>query len=190
MKLSQAKTYGGVGAILSLVGGFVPFAGEVVSIIGLILVLIAVKYISDEARKKEIFNNYLIAFILSIVSIIIAIAAFITFIGTDILFNMAKLKELYNFTGLKHLAAGIIVALLIFWIMLIISSLFLRKSYYTIAEHTHVDLFHTTGLLYFIGALTLIVIIGAFIILIAKILEIISFFSLPEELPEKSEEPI
>ena len=44
-KLSEAKFLGGIGAILMLIGGFVPYAGPIVSIAGLVLILIAVKSI-------------------------------------------------------------------------------------------------------------------------------------------------
>jgi uncharacterized membrane protein len=45
-KLIQAKTYGGIGSIL-VVLSLVPYIGFVLGIIGLVLVLVAVKYISD-----------------------------------------------------------------------------------------------------------------------------------------------
>ena len=61
--------------------------------------------------------------------------------------------------------------------------MYLRKSYNSIAKHTKVHLFRTTGLIYFIGAITLIIAIGIIIILVAKILEIVAYFSLPEKLP-------
>ena len=192
MKLSQAKTYGGIGVILSLIGGVIPYAGSIVSIIGIVLLLIAVKYIADETKNKNIFSNYLIAFILAIVAIIIAIVSFIAFVGIDVLLNLRNLRRVEDIIALRHIVAGLIFGIIIFWVIYLISAIFVKKSYYAIAEHTKVDLFHTTGLLYLIGAATLIILIGVFIILIAKILEIIAYFSLPEELPkiEKSQESI
>jgi uncharacterized membrane protein len=88
-----------------------------------------------------------------------------------------------------RLVGGCFIALIVAWILLILGTLYLRKSYNSIAEHTKVDLFKTTGLVYFIGALTLIVIIGIFIIIVAKILEIVAYFSLPENLPASPEIP-
>jgi len=44
----------------------------VLSIIGFILVLIAIKYISDYTGDRTIFNNYLIAVIIGIISVIVA----------------------------------------------------------------------------------------------------------------------
>ena len=78
------------------------------------------------------------------------------------------------------------IGLIVGWILMIFATIYLRKSYNSIAKHTNVDLFKTTGTVYFIGAITLIVVIGAFILLIGKILEIVAFFSLPEEIPSAS----
>jgi len=188
MKLSQAKTLGGVGAILSLVGGFIPYAGGIAAIVGVVLLLIAVKYISEETKDRSIFTNYLAAFVIGIVAIIVAIAAFIAFIGVDVLFHFARIKEIESLMSLKHLIIGLLMALLVFWILYLIAAIFLKKSYYKIAEYTGVGLFHTTGLLYLIGAATLIVVIGFFILFIAKIIEIIAYFSLPETIQKEEEQ--
>ena len=78
-KLSEAKILGGVGAILMLIGIFVPTG--VVSIIGLILIFIAVKYIADETKDEEIFKNYLMHFILSIIAIVAVIVVMLISFG-------------------------------------------------------------------------------------------------------------
>ncbi len=55
-KLSEAKVLGGIGAILMLIGGFVPYVGPIASIVGLVLVFIAVKSISQITKNKDIFR--------------------------------------------------------------------------------------------------------------------------------------
>ena len=192
--LSNAKVFGGIGALLSLIGGFIPFAGPVVLIIGLILVFLAIKNISDETKNKSIFDNYLYYFILSIIAIVAAVVIMFASVGSIDFLNISEQSqnitdytEFWNIFG--GVVTGCVLALFIAWIFMIIAALFLRKSYTSIAEHTKVDLFKTTGLLYLIGAITLIVIIGALILLIAKIIEIIAFFSLPENLPKATKAP-
>ena len=37
-KLNNAKIFGGIGALLALIGGFIPYAGPVLSILGIIFV--------------------------------------------------------------------------------------------------------------------------------------------------------
>ena len=184
MNLSQAKVYGGIGAILSLIGGVLPYAGGILAIVGIILILIAVKKISDETGDDAIFKNYLISFIMGLVAIVVTIVSFIAIVGIDIFFHAGRLSHFFKSHSLVHLIAALIIAFIVLWIFEIMSAVFLKNSYYAIAEHTKVDLFRTTGLLYFIGALTLIVLVGLLILLIAKILEIVAYFSLPERIEE------
>lgn len=42
------------------------------------------------------------------------------------------------------------------------------------------DLFSTTALIYLIGMATVIVFVGFIVVFVAKVLEIVAFFSLPE----------
>jgi Predicted membrane protein len=84
--LSQAKAMGGVGSILVLLS-FVPSVGFVLGIVGLVLVLIAVKQISDAVKDREIFNNVLMAVILQVVGI--GILAFAVLVGLLSSFAMA-----------------------------------------------------------------------------------------------------
>ena len=68
--LSQAKTLGGVGSILI----FIPF----VSLVGYILLIFAVKDISDYLHDGSIFNNLLWAALSGIVG---ALAVGVVFVG-------------------------------------------------------------------------------------------------------------
>ena len=191
--LNNAKTMGGVGAILTLIGILIPTFGFIIGIIGFILVLIAVKYISDETKDKSIFNNFLYFFIVAIIAIVVAgVILVITFIEAG---GMSYIRELQNlaysdpiavWNAIQPLLIGFLVALVILWILMIVSVIFLRKSYDKIGELTNVRRFNTTGLLFLIGAATLIIVIGFIIILIGIIFEIIAFFSLPDKLPDKT----
>jgi len=70
-------------------------------------------------------------------------------------------------------------------IIVLISTVFLKKSYDAIALKLKVNMFHTTGLLFLIGAATLIVGVGVVILFIAAILQIVAFFSIPEQVPSQ-----
>ena len=63
------------------------------------------------------------------------------------------------------------------------SAIFLRRSYERIGVRLNVNMFQTTGLVYLIGAALTIVLVGFLILLIAEILQIVAFFSIPEQLP-------
>jgi len=190
-KMSNAKVFGGIGAILSLIGGAIPGIGFVMPIVGLVLLFVAVKYISEETRDDSIFRNYLFYFVCILIAIIAAAAIVFVTIGGLSFFTLISEED---FSGeepslgfLGALIGGIFIALVIAWVLLIIGTMYLRRSYNHIADHTKVDLFRTTGTVYFIGAITLVILIGALILLIAKILEIIAFFSLPDTLPKVAE---
>lgn len=161
--LSNAKILGGIGAILGLVGlGF----------IGFILKLVAVKQISDATDNKEIFSKYLWAAILNIVAGIVLFGSFfIPLLSGNLEFSLSAL-------GL-----GLIVAV----ILMIIGVIFMKQSYDMISEETGVGMFKTVALLYIIGAVLMIILVGSFIILIAAILEIVAFFSLPDEVPGRAQ---
>jgi len=185
-KLSEAKILGGIGALLMLLGGFIlPGIG---AIIGLILLFIAVKYITKETKDQSIFDNYLMHFICSIIAIVAVVVIFFLSIGGFSLtfFKALESMQFTDFNSVWNFFAPYIiwwiVALLIGWIFLTISALYLRKCYNSIADHTKINTFKTTGLIYFIGAITSIIGIGFIILLVAKIFEIVAYFSLPEKL--------
>ncbi|WP_370520443.1 DUF996 domain-containing protein [Thermococcus sp. LS2] len=186
--LSQAKTYGGIGAILALLGGAIPKIGSALSIVGIVLILLAVKEIADEVGDETVFRNYLISFILQIGAFIALIIAIVAVLGTSIIAMggpRAFEHEIRNLEAAMAIIGSILVGFVIFWILFSLGAYYLKKSYELIAYYTDVDLFKTTGLLYFIGALTAIIMIGLLIIFVARILEIVAYFSLPEELPSK-----
>lgn len=189
-ELSNAKVFGGIGAILMLVGTFIPNVGAIVSIVGLVLVFIAVKTISELTNDKEIFSNYLMNFIFSIISIVALFVIMLIAFGaaggfswiTEI--QSADITDFESFWAYFGTIIGAcILALIVAWILSIIAAIYLRRSYNSIAEHTKVDLFKTTGTVYFIGAITTIILIGFLILFIARIIEIIAYFKLPDELP-------
>jgi len=188
-KLSEAKILGGIGAILMLIGSFaVPGIG---AIIGLILVFIAVRYISKETKDESIFDNYLMHFICIIIAIVAATLIFFISIGGFSLTFFTALESV-EFTDINSVWSFFepyiflwIVATVVAWVFLIISAQYLKKSYNSIAQHTKINLFSKTGLIFFIGAITTIIAIGFLIIIVAKIFEIIAYLSLPEKLPSK-----
>ncbi|UCB58589.1 MAG: DUF996 domain-containing protein [Thermoplasmatales archaeon] len=193
VELSNVRIFGGIGAILLLIGGFIPYAGPIVSILGLVFLFIAVKTISDLTKDKNIFNNYLMHFIFGILIIVaifvIMLIAFgaaggFTWISSLENAEITDFESFWSYFG--EIIGGCVLALIVGWILSIIAAIYLTRSYNSIAEHTKVNLFKTTGLVYLIGAITTIILIGFLILLIARIIEIIAYFSLPDKLPTKT----
>lgn len=159
-KLGDAKVLGGVGSILLLIPG--------VNIVGYILILIATKYVSDQLGDSSIFDNMLYAVIAGIVGAVAA--AFIIFSGA--------VFGVFAFSG--SAIAGVIGGLAVAWIALIVSSIFIRRAYDTMATKLIVGTFGTAGLLYFIGAILTIVLVGFLLLFVAAILQIVAFFSIQD----------
>jgi len=157
-KLSDAKILGGIGSILQII----PF----LSIVGYILTLIAVKFVSDEVQDSSIFSNMLYAVITGIIGV--AVGASVVFFGA--------LSSV--FTGGVGAIGGAIGFLAIAWIALIISALFVRRAFDGMANKLGVGTFRTAGLLYFVGALLTIVLIGFLLLFVAYILQVVAFFSI------------
>ena len=185
--LSQAKTLGGVGAILALLFWAPAHVGIVLLIVGLVLMLFAVKNIADIVGDQAIFSNMMYSVILAIVGPIIAtvvlLAAAASFFGALSGFTPGSTIVPSGFFA----ALGFVVlAGVILWVCILISTVFVKRSYDAIARKLRVDMFRTTSLLFLIGGATLIIGIGFVILFIAAILQIISFFSIPEQVPSQT----
>lgn len=168
--LRDAKMLGGIGAILL----FIPFA----SLIGYILILIAMKYISDLTRDRSIWDNSLYAVILVIIG---AVAGTLFFVLPIILgFTLFGGFDPTNPFANIALFFGGLAAI---WIFALIAAVFWRRALDTTGALTNVTMFGTAGLLYLIGAALVIIVVGIFLVFIADILLIVAFFTLPDELP-------
>ena len=187
---SSAKSLGGIGSILVVITA-VPSVGWVLGIIGFILILVAIKNISDVVGDKSIYNNMLVAVGLGIAGIVVG--------------ALVIAGSVLRFVGLKALSVGpnfnpstvptgdwvgligtIIVGLAVVWVMLIVSAVYVRRSYGAIASRLNVGMFGTAGMLYLIGAATTIILVGFLILFVAEILVIVSFFSIPAQLPTQA----
>jgi uncharacterized membrane protein len=213
--LREARAMGGVGSILVLLSPlilltiFIPpltfFADVILSIIiasgiadltGWILILVAIKKISDAVNDREIFKNVLLAVIIPWVAIGVVLAVGLGLVmyagptiakvdgnylaeggysGTDVV-----LPPLPTFLNLPIIT---LMMLLGTWAALIASAWFLKRGYELIAVRTGTKTFRTVGRLYFYGALLVIVLTGVILAFVAVILQIKAFFSLPESPP-------
>ncbi len=160
--LSQAKMLGGIGSILI----FIPF----VSLIGYVLLIVAIKDVADYAGDRTIFNDVVLAAVTGIVGALSGAAViFIGVIGSRFTFGVA---------GLAGLGIGLFIA----WIALIVSAVFLKRAYDKIGDKLGVGTFKTAATLYLIGSVLTIVLLGFILLFVAEIVQAIAFFSIPDEL--------
>jgi uncharacterized membrane protein len=146
---------GGVGSILVLLS-FVPYVGFIFGLAGLVMVLLAVKQISEAVKDRKIFRNVLMAVILQIVgsaiSVFVVIGSFFAFVGSQV--GMAPFGSSFDGfgdTGIFSTGAviavlsSLIAGLIAMWVILIIAARFLKKGYEGIAIKTGTRTFRTVG---------------------------------------------
>ena len=168
-RLGDAKTLGGIGSILEII----PF----LSIVGYILTLVAVKYISDELQDSSIFTDMLYAVITAIVGVAVGASLLVFgFVSSVFTFGIGAIL-------------GVIAFLAAAWIAFIISAIFVKRAFNKMATRLNVGSFRTAGTLYFIGAILVIVLVGFVILFIAYIVQIIAFFSIQEGLQPTQGQP-
>lgn len=200
MNFYTSKNLSGVGALLVFVSfialPFAPFfGGGLLALIGLILLLIGVKGLADYYKDARIFNNMLYGTLVEIVGVVVAVAVAIVMVLsalTNFLYkifpgwdgNWVTLSGMTPVTsniGLGDILPFIAAALSVFVIMFVVSlleAIFYRRSLSALKERSGVGLFGTTGLIWLIGAILTIILIGYLIIWIAILLLAIAFFEL------------
>ncbi len=186
--LNEVKNLGGIGSILVLLA-IVPTAGVVLAIVGLILVLVALKYASDILGDSKIFMNMLYAVILGIIGLVVGVVAVVAVVFQAI--GLGYLSSSFTYTGPTTVAPGnimgllgsVLLGLVAVWICFLVSSLFLRRSYGELGRRLNVGLFGTAALLYLIGAVLTIILIGFLLIFVADILFIVAFFTINTQMP-------
>ncbi len=188
--LSEAKVMGGIGAILVILTA-IPDYGFVLGIAGLVLILVAISVISREVNDRRIFSDMLMSVILAIVALII--------LGIAVAAAVFSLIGLGNFTGPDFVPGpnvqpgdfiaffvALIPALLAIWVLFIVSAVFIRRSLDSMGKKLNVRLFGTAGLLYLIGAATIIIGVGIILIFVSEILLAIAFFTIETAAPSQN----
>jgi len=214
MTLESSKTLGGVGAILILVGILVTsYTFSVVTLVGVILLFIAVNGLANYYKDRSIFSNAIYSLVAGIVGVVAALAAllYIIFDTTVLTSLLQKIYPSWNgswstissLRGMTPNTANIkpgdvlpifgamFAVLVILWVFLIVSAFFARRSLKTLSTKTSVGLFSTAALLLLIGAFLTIVFIGLILIWIAVLLMAIAFFQIKtqEEQPSATVVP-
>jgi uncharacterized membrane protein len=203
MTLESNKTWGGVGALLMVISPFSGFVAGVFSsvlgLVGLILVLIAMKGLADHYNEGGIFNNTLYGVILTIIGgvvFVVTIAVAAVGLLSDLNLDLATLSTdptafsnvdwqgFVNFENLWTHIATILGGLVVLFIFVVIAAIFYRKSLTSLSEKTGVGLFGTTGLILLIGAVLTIIGIGFLLLWVALILLTVAFFSIKPEPPQ------
>lgn len=181
---SQAITLGRVGILLP-VAAIIPVIGFLAGLAVLVLLLISHYYFSKAYEKPDVFNNALIGTIVHVGAnliggIIIAIAVGATAVSLSL--QDPETLKIPEITSLIFGSGATIAGALIMLAGSIVGSYFIYKALLSLAEQSGVKLFKTAGLLYFIGAIALVLFfVGSLVIFAAWIIHIIAYFSMHYE---------
>ena len=193
--LSEARILGGIGSILVILAPIPIFPlGTALSLAGFVLVLIAVKFISDELRDRSIFINMLLAAVLTILGLILATILLIAALA-QLPFLEGFLQPLIPIPRFTESAVLNFIILLILALVTVAtaytaSAFFLRRTFASIASGLKVEMFNTAAFIYLIGSLLVwVFFVGFLLIIVAQILQALAFFSLPDHPPATSESP-
>lgn len=171
MSLESIKIINGIAALFIAVGYFIPFIG----LIGIIMLLIGVKKLSDYYGEPKIFQNTLYGFIFGLIGVIIAglilFSALISFESILTSFEFKREAILRGFTSF-------LISLMVLFVFFLLKAIFYRKSFILIADKTGDRTFDTVGTLLLIGAVLTIIIVGLLIMFIAWIIAAIAFLSI------------
>jgi uncharacterized membrane protein len=187
MSIESNRVLGGVGALLmviSLLGLLGTSYTLFLLVVGIILVLVALKGFADHYQDGGIFNNALYGFITVIVGLVATAAIFVILIlqvlsGLPIDWtNPMEVQQYFmnNMDVFWQVAGAAIGALVVLYISLIVSAVLFRKSLDALSKHSGEKIFGTAGLIWLIGAV--IPLIGIIIIWISWILMAVGFFSI------------
>ncbi len=169
MTLESNKTLGGVGAILLAI----PFT----NIVGIILVLIAMRGMADYYNDDDIFKNTLYGFIFGIISVIALVGVILMLaLGSTIATPYAT-----PFTGFSI----VVLTFVVLYVFSLVAAIFYQKALNKLAEKSGEAMFQTAGLILLIGAI--IPVVGEILKLVAWILAAVGFFNI--RIPNQSVAP-
>lgn len=169
------KALAGEASILLLLS-IIPYVGWVLGIIGIILLLRAMKEFSYYYQDESIYQNSLKGvkyYVVALIAAAVAIAAIVVGAGsaTDFTYT-ATIEFTVGFgIGLAAFLAGIIIA----FIFYVLASFNLRKTFDTLAQKSGESSFTTAGTLLWLGAILTIIVVGLLLIFIAWIFAILGF---------------
>ncbi|HVQ01747.1 MAG TPA: DUF996 domain-containing protein [Candidatus Thermoplasmatota archaeon] len=157
-------------------------------LIGVILVLIALKGYADAYKDSSIISNALYTIVFEIVGFVVFLGViffglmnFLSSLGIN---NITQLSAWQNINWQQAITTSnflpfigaIILGLVILFAFTVIASLYYKKAMNALSGKTGVKLFHTTGTVFFVGAILTIVLIGFVVIWVSFILLMIAFY--------------
>lgn len=173
-----------VGGVLSIFGG--PLG--IVSLAGMVCVLVAFFRAGNELNLPTVKRDITIAIVLNIIAYVL----FFFIVGAAIAGWVMHSRHMGDADTGAAVALGgsTIFAAFVAWILIIVGSWFWYRASSALTDGTGVGTYKTGGLLIFIGSISIIVFgLGFLVTWIGEIIQMVAFFSTPEETPDSLEPP-
>ena len=203
--VSSERNLGLIGSILALAAGFfgvIPYIGmlgSLISLVGFVLILIALKGVGDKVGDGRPFKYYLYGFIVSISGFVLLVILVIAGVlvlhsgsGESMVFHEShpiavgeSTSMVYNIDhgSTDFAVVGLILVVAIAAIaVFILAAYFQKKAWEAMWEITGVKEFKDTAKWLWWGALTLIILVGAILLLVSAIYQILAFSNMKERL--------
>jgi uncharacterized membrane protein len=166
-----------IGALLL----FIPVVPGI-GIVGIILLLIGMKGVSDFYKDPVIYSDAFKGVIFGIIGIIALSVLWVVGIFGGMLLGAFTLGIGAAIGAIALIAISLVVAFVFYLLM----ALNFRKAFNALEQRSGQHLFHTAGTLLWIGAILTIIIVGAFLVWIAWLIAAIAFFSMNFGTPQQS----
>jgi uncharacterized membrane protein len=156
----------------------IPYVGWVLGIIGIILLLRAMKEFSNYYEDKSIYDNTLTGLKYYVV-VIIALAVAGAF-GVIAGFSASGIAptELLHVGGFVISLICSIAALLVAWAFSVVAASHLRKTFDSLAVHSGEASFTTAATMLWWGAILTIIAVGLILMFVAWIFVVVGFFTI------------
>lgn len=165
----SSKTLAAIGALLLFLSFF-----PVIGIVGIILLFIGLKGLSDYYNDQSIVGDAFKGLIFGIIGLI-AVSAF----SLTSFFGVFTLGLVTNgvLAALGAIALTIVILIVAFIFYVLMAKNF-RRAFNSLAHHSGENMFHTAGTLLWWGAILTIIFVGLILVWIAWLILALAFFSM------------
>jgi uncharacterized membrane protein len=167
--LEDSKVLAGIGALL-----LVFMAVPIVGIVGILLLIIGLKGLSEYYKDDNIYQSAIWGVIYGIIGIL---ALSVGLFGSVISSMFSSIAAGPGIGALFGLFAFLLVLVTAF-VFLLLMAMKIRKCFNILSDRSGEQLFRTAGTLLIIGAILTIILVGIVLLFIAWLLATIAFFSL------------
>ncbi|MGC9004774.1 MAG: DUF996 domain-containing protein [bacterium] len=158
--------------LLGIGGSLSQLASPYSALAGVIVLYIAMRKLSVALGKKKIADDFLLALIVSFIVVLLALIIVLLF---------PFLLTIFTYTNFPYWLM-ITLPFLIIWIGLCVSAYFIKRSFSTLSDASGEGLFRKAGEYILWGTITMVFLVGIFVLFIGQIYEVLAFFSLPDSL--------